>query len=1725
MKNLTLTIIITLAAFAGIFGQNINNNEYSADKALKSNARVNPSSLAMELDLPLGGYRGRAGNGLPLSISYSSKVWGAHNHSTQWQTVLGFTVNDIRPEFAKRTAAGWTSTVGTPRIDYSWDTYEASYQGGPEYDGQIYQPATWENPPNNTLLYIKRLTVIMPDGSSHEFRASDTPIECGTISGGGCTSTDFTGTYLSVDGTRMRLEAGSSSSTLYMPDGSRYVFGAVATPNNATEFHDRHGNKMTYDVTNRRWTDTMGRVIQDPLPNNWSSQNQTVQEQTIEYPSIDTDTYDVAFKWEILGDVLLDTNDALRYTSSKQCSGSSHTSASPYLFNNTMSETRVCGGTSTFNPVVLSKVTLPNGQFYQFKYNVFGEIVKIIYPTGAYERFTYGEIAPLQVGSQAYDQLNRGVTQRWVSEKGDGSDEITWTYSAVRASGEYYVQITSPDSSYTRSYLSHEPDGPSSRPYGFGELDSGRPYDERAYDASSSHNLISRKLTAYDVTGALSGGHSDAKRDLRPTHSVSIIFEPGNSNALATMSATTYDTSGNSDAAYFSSLNPIQLSAYNYVSVSSSTASSAAFATALGWFNGQTAAVVSETEYLYDSNYKARNINGLVWKTRVEDGSNNEKAKSEIFYDTNGGQSLLDESESSRWADPNTTYRGLVTKTRSWYDISNNLYIDTQAQYDMMGNLRKSWDGRGNLSQIEYSSTYDYAYPTKTISPIPDTNGTYGLNDELESTTTYDFNTGLTLTATDPNGAVTAMEYYDPLLRPTKVTTGYGTALAAETITEYGAGTSASTRWVKVKSQIDATNWKEGLSWFDGLGRTIRSQSVDAENGDVFALTCYDEFGRPSKASNPFRGYNSSSHNCSTGNGSNDIHWTTNTYDNAGRPWKMTTPDGAEVETTYGLAATSSYLLGSVVTVEDQAGKLRRSVTNALGQLKRVDEPNSSNALGTLTAPNQDTTYAYDTLNNLTTVTQGAQTRTFTYDALARLKSAVNPESGTINYTYDANGNLVTKVDARSITTSYTYDRLNRVTERSYAMPSPTPSPSQYQNSPTVNYYYDNITNGKGKLRKVTSSVSTTEYTSFDILGRVTGHKQTTDGVDYTTGYTYKLSGALDEQSYPSGRVVKNELDVSGDLASVSSKENSSAIFKTYANDFTYNAAGAATSLRLGNGRFESTTFNSRLQPTQIALGHSETDTSLLKLVYGYGTTSNNGNVLTQDITIKRPGTADLVFNQTFTYDELNRLKLAEEKTGSTTNWKQMFTFDRYGNRRFDEGNTTMPSSFSNQALTNPTISTSNNRLASTGWTYDSAGNTTGDPDGRTFVYDAENKQVEVKNSSNVSIGTYFFDGDGKRVKKVVPSTGETTIFVYDAGGKLIGEYSTIVQNSSNARVQYLTQDNLGTPRINTDAIGSVTSRSDYLPYGEELTTQGGRSSTEKYQGDDVRQGFTGYENDAETDLDFAQARMYANRLGRFTGVDAGAFTPADPQNWNRFVYVQNNPIKFRDPTGNDLGLTGDGADDFLEFLKKKSGYELIRDTKTGKVTIAKGSTRNENGTSKSFAKLLKMVIDGSPKLSYETVKAEASGTTLFDNADKNVVDSKNKSLTGFVDFGDIKDADSQSPELATAVVSHFLFEGIRLAEGAPFVGDASKSFSSLEAGAHLNALVYEAKIMSEFTGKDEKLSERRDIDYSKNGTINFIYTTVQFDVTLKSTSGNAVAIDKITKTAPSRKPQYPPGK
>ncbi|MCZ2391518.1 MAG: hypothetical protein LC113_10630 [Acidobacteria bacterium] len=189
-------------------------------------------------------------------------------------------------------------------------------------------------------------------------------------------------------------------------------------------------------------------------------------------------------------------------------------------------------------------------------------------------------------------------------------------------------------------------------------------------------------------------------------------------------------------------------------------------------------------------------------------------------------------------------------------------------------------------------------------------------------------------------------------------------------------------------------------------------------------------------------------------------------------------------------------------------------------------------------------------------------------------------------------------------------------------------------------------------------------------------------------------------------------------------------------------------------------------------------------------------------------------------------------------------------------------------------------------------------------------------------------------MKKYVPSTGEVTVFVYDAGGKHVAEYSTVVEAAQDAKVSYLTNDHLGSPRINTDATGAVTARHDYHPFGEEVFTAQ-RTTGLGYASDTVRKQFTGYERDTETDLDFAQARMYVKNLGRFNSTDPIMMKrnrQLDPQRIGLYTYARNNPLKYRDVNGEDIVLAAKDTKEqkvvraaLIEIAKTKSGREFLQ--------------------------------------------------------------------------------------------------------------------------------------------------------------------------------------------------------
>ncbi|MGA9997904.1 MAG: RHS repeat-associated core domain-containing protein [Pyrinomonadaceae bacterium] len=1467
----------------------------------------------------MGNFPGRAGLDMPVALSYSSKVW--RMDYAAYSSFMGNYYTSVIAKYGEHSASGWTSSLGFPFLD--------TVTLDQKYDQNGTPTGTTCGIPCYT---IDRVLIWMPDGSSHELRSTDQPFQPGDA------RPDI---LYSVDSSRLRYQ--KSTSTLFMPDGSRYIL-------NTKQHIDRNGNTLTYNAG--QWTDTLGHSITDPLSTRTSNYAYSM-------PGVSNSSINYTFKWKSLDEpgVLADSQQ-VRYIADSGCPNGNGSYA-PYLFPSASGDyTFICNAGNVHRPSVLYQIVLPTGQTYTFNYNIYGEIVKVTLPTSGYEKYEYDTLMPLSRMNAPYNRANRGVVKRWISESGTGTDEILWqygytgTYTGWPDSGPYVLNTIAPDMSLTEYYI--HTDSNSSWGYSMSNSDGarvGRVYDMRFYsapDSSGNRHILRRNLTRWDVTGSNATsqlpGLQNATRDPRAVKEVEILFEDGGSSALARMTEYTYDQY----------LNNTSVTHRDYVSLSLSNAQTFS----INQIPAGAALVKNVTTYLVsDPNYSsvqadyiARNLTALSTSATILDGSDHVIAQTSTEYDNySTSYPLLNCSPGVSWVDLQTNARGNPTKTVRWLNFDGvslsafpaGSYLHTDIQFDKCGNVRNLWDttsdpnSRGHQTQIDYDSLR--VYPHLITSPVPDATASFGSNVALVRTKNYDSYSGRLLSTTDANGQTTNYSYDDPLNRLSSITypqTGSASddkGMVVYTYSDTLPNNADGSNYVRAQTRIDNSRWTDSYQYFDGLGRPSRSFIYDGDQSGPWSVTDkhYDIMGHLSQVSNPYRvGATASTvPGCSS-----TIPCRTTYYDELGRVKSIFTPDEAQVSLSYGLSTSP---LGSVLTITDQAGKTRTSITNALGKLARVIEaPNDSNY-------NYQTNYQYDVLGNLHLVTQGSQERSFMYDSLSRLIRAKNPEQDvnsslspsladpvtgksqwSIAYSYDPIGNIKTRTDARGIVTTYNYDALNRNITVDY---------SNTTLNPDITRHYDTtgIINSKGRLTSVTSEVSTYNYTGYDAMGRVTASSQTTDGQSpYLMAYEYDLAGNMTKQVYPSGRTVKTQYDTVSRIAGVYNQGNSQSSTYYYvggapasADSIGYTANSGVSTMKLGNGLWEHINYNNRLQISEIGLGTSSTLSDKLQLTYSYDATDgngnpskkNNGNVLRQVINVPAvSGMSGLTLTQHYQYDPLNRLSGAQEVNGvsmqwqSSPLWQETFSYDAYGNRTavassVGSGQPALPTNAPEVDSTTNRLKKINSSGQTTNYDYDAAGNLKqeldpvfGGSQPNVYSYDGENRMLDFSRNNTV-LYSYAYDGDGRRVKKV--SSNAITIYAYNIMGQVVAEYSTFGPLSSATK--YVTGDALGSTRVVTDSAKNIIARYDYLPFGEQLYDGiSGRSTQQGYGGNALTQKFTGKERDFETNLDFFNSRYYSSNQGRFTSPDSVTGRIINPQTLNLYSYVKENPLKYVDPTG-----------------------------------------------------------------------------------------------------------------------------------------------------------------------------------------------------------------------------------
>ncbi len=1034
----------------------------------------------------------------------------------------------------------------------------------------------------------------------------------------------------------------------------------------------------------------------------------------------------------------------------------------------------------------------------------------------------------------------------WVSVTGDGTDEATrhWAYSTdVTGAGVYTAKVVNPNGTKSERVLHRSL---SDQNFGFDDPRSGHAYEERLIAANGT--MLRRSLTEWAITGTLPG----ATRNPRVTKTIEILLDTGGGNAKAKTTTMVYDVENPNY--YGTGLNVIETKHYDYADVSQTTGQTAT----IGSIPLGTPINTEKTMYLLNDPayagvgfyYGARNMIALPTATWIENPSGVTTARAEFKYDE-GTYPVLPHPGSvnaTQWTDPQTTYRGTVTTTRRWLNMATDTntaattvsaypsgtWLETHTQTDVCGSVRKSWDARQKVSEVNYNATYAFAYPVEVKTPPPNPSNTigglsvpYATNQALVSMMTYDFTTGKPLTVTDPNLQVTTNSYAgDPLQRLTKVTRPTG---GGETIYEYydTPGTCACDLSIKTRTLQSAGTYIEDMAFFDGIGRAWRGAHKETGGKWTVKDTQYDNLGRVWKTANPvLTGVIPTPTRGSFALVNADL--TPTSYDELDRPLAITTPDSSVVYAAYS---------GNQVTVADQANgtanpingnaprnTTRRSITDALGRLTQVIE-----APGSL---NYTTNYTYDSLGNLVKVDQGGQLRFFMYDSASRLVRARNPEQETnatlnltdavtgnsqwmMEYAYDSNGNLQKRWDARGKTTTYDYDDINRNLKVAYGGSGSSPTP-------TVERYYDAATLGKGKPWRTISynnhpqNAAQLAYQyrfigAYDNAGRPTSGEQrilnstNNTWVTYPMSRSYDLASHVTSQSYPSTRSASYSYGADGRLSGFTGNLGDG-VPRTYADTMLYNAAGQMTQERFVTNTqlYHSMTYNKRFQMYDNRLGTSVLgwNRGLLLTYYsfaarqigwpGYETSGNNGNVWMQEhyVPTNDAITTHTIFRDYYEYDDLNRIK---EDNGvqkdTANNWttphKQSFNYDQWGNRTINAGGT-WGANINNKAF-EPDVLT--NRLSKpgpdscgpmtfSGMCYDKAGNQVFDDystlttmSGGLREYDGENRLTKANGPAGFNY--YGYDADGQRTRRVVWDAGMLKEFwqVYSFDGELIAEY------------------------------------------------------------------------------------------------------------------------------------------------------------------------------------------------------------------------------------------------------------------------------------------------------------------------------------------------------------------
>jgi RHS repeat-associated protein len=911
-----------------------------------------------------------------------------------------------------------------------------------------------------------------------------------------------------------------------------------------------------------------------------------------------------------------------------------------------------------------------------------------------------------------------------------------------------------------------------------------------------------------------------------------------------------------------------------------------------GGANGNQLLKRSYIIYQLDPAYTSKRIVGLVKEQYLYEGESNLVSKNEYSYDA-GGANFITTAPSVQYDSTNfpSTYivgRGNLTAIRRFDadhpdDQSKAIWVK-RIGYNMAGSQVFAQDAEGNKTQIEYTDSFSdgvnrntLAYPTKLIDA-----------DNYASTVQYDYRLGKVTYTKAPKGAEVETKY-DSAGRPTLVTNKFNGAYKQFVYPE-------SQDFVQTFETVQSINKPiYSLQVLDGGGRvrSVATELPGSAGGYSGQQMIYDVMGRLIARTNPAETSASGSEWVTTGDDADTgWQWSQTVYDWKGRPTKIINTDNSETnpslqEITY---TGCGCVGGEIAEVKDERGRVKRLKKDVLGRLAEVNELNWDG-----TTDYSTTTYEYNGRDQLTKITQaGVERSRIVYDGHGRLYEKTSIEQGTNTYTYYNNDQLYQSNDARGVTTTYTYNKRGLVTGISYNVPTGVEATSNVVFGYDVAGNREWMTDRHGRVDYEYNTLSQmlSETRQFDALGS-----------SYKLEYNYNIGGALTKIKNPWGGIVNYNYDGAGRVISVTGEGFQSAT--TYISGLQYRAFGGMKAATYGNGKTLSTSYDTRLRMTSFNVN------GVLGSNYSYTDHGENGGRVTYAQNLY-----DSTLDRSHQYDQVGRLVASYSGTAARAHIGQaewpaindgpywhLYEYDKWGNQTKREGEGGWNAAFT--ASYNDKNQLKRDPATGALMEYDASGNMVYDGYGR-FTYFGTGQQASVSFGGTELVRSEY-DGDGQRVKKI--ESGETTYYLRSSvlGGKTIAEVSgsggfkrgyvkaggaEVVQEGGS--VLWIYSDPVTKQKVQTNASGEVVSIVDVDPWGGETS----RSVNQYSQ----RKRYTSYERDDSTWIDEAGARSYGVWWSRFMQPDPfdGSMDMSNPQSFNRYAYVGNDPVNRIDPTGLD---------------------------------------------------------------------------------------------------------------------------------------------------------------------------------------------------------------------------------